>query len=96
MSEPGCGGGVDSLSCEEVRDRLWDFIDGELVDHEAAAVQRHLEKCGRCYPEYDWNRAYAEFVRGAGQRMVPPGLRRRVFEALLEESRGRGSSPGNP
>jgi anti-sigma factor (TIGR02949 family) len=75
------------LPCEQVRERLWAFIDGELAPRDAAAVQRHLEMCGRCFPEYDWQRAYARFMRNTARRMVPAGLRRRVFEALLEESR---------
>jgi mycothiol system anti-sigma-R factor len=79
------------MNCEHVLDRLWTYIDGELPAGESAAVQGHLEMCNRCFPEYDWDRAYARFVQRAGQRMVPAGLRRRIFEALLEESRRSGN-----
>lgn len=80
-------GDTQMLSCSEVMELLWSFVDGELEAGEAVAVRGHLELCGRCYPEYDWHRAYTRFMRNVSDRMVPPGLRRRVFQALLEESR---------
>lgn len=80
------------MPCDHVMERLWAFIDGELPTHEEQAVREHLEMCGRCFPQYDWNRAYARFVRNASARMANPGLRRRVFDALLRESRQQRST----
>jgi anti-sigma factor (TIGR02949 family) len=74
------------MPCAHVMERLWEFLDGELPSDEEQAVQEHLEICGRCFPQYDWRRAYARFVRTAAQRMDNPALRRRVFAALLQES----------
>jgi mycothiol system anti-sigma-R factor len=74
------------MPCSEVMERLWAFIDGELPAEEEQAVQAHLEVCGRCFPQYDWDRAYARFMHDAAARMTNPALRRRVFEALLRES----------
>lgn len=74
------------MPCEHVMDRLWAFVDGELPIEEENAVRAHLEECGRCFPQYDWQRAYTEFMRAAAQRMENPALRRRVFAALLRES----------
>jgi hypothetical protein len=53
-------------------------------------VREHLEICGRCFPQYDWQRAYTRFMRHVSARMTDPRLRRRVFEALLRESRQNG------
>ncbi len=80
------------MPCDQVTDRLWAFIDGELPDDEMQAVQEHLEVCGRCFPQYDWNRAYTRFMRNASVRMTSPALRRRVFEALLRESGQSGQT----
>jgi anti-sigma factor (TIGR02949 family) len=80
------------MPCDQVMERLWDFIDGELPPEEELAVQAHLEMCGRCFPQYDWDRAYARFMHSASVRMANPPLRRRVFEALLRESETYGGS----
>lgn len=82
------------MPCDHVMDRLWAFIDGELVADEEQAVREHLEICGRCFPQYDWNRAYTRFMRSASVRMTNPALRRRVFEALLREAGRNGGISG--
>ena len=73
------------LPCEQVLARLWEFLDGELEPGMEDAVRRHLEQCARCFPQYDFERAYAEMLRRIAQRMDPPGLRPRVLERLLRE-----------
>jgi anti-sigma factor (TIGR02949 family) len=78
------------MPCEHVLERLWEFVDGELPNDEEQAVREHLEMCGRCFPQYDWHRAYARFARRAAQRMDNPALRRRVFAALLRASAPNG------
>jgi anti-sigma factor (TIGR02949 family) len=78
------------MPCDQVMERLWDFIDGELPPEEEQAVREHLAMCGRCFPQYDWDRAYARFMHSVSARMSNPSLRRRVFEALLRESATNG------
>lgn len=74
------------IPCEEALARLWDFLDGELETLEEAAVQRHLAICNRCYPQYDFQRAYFELTRRMrDQESAPPGLRRRLFQMILVE-----------
>jgi anti-sigma factor (TIGR02949 family) len=80
------------MPCDQVMERLWAFIDGELPPVEEQAVRGHLEICGRCFPQYDWDRAYMRFVHNASARMNNPALRRRVFEALLRESEKHGAA----
>ncbi|MGH7545838.1 MAG: zf-HC2 domain-containing protein [Gemmatimonadota bacterium] len=78
------------MPCEEAIARLWDFLDGELDAPDEAAVRKHLEFCSRCYPQYDFQRAYFEFTRRLreGER-APPDLRRRLFQRILvEDARG--------
>jgi anti-sigma factor (TIGR02949 family) len=78
------------MPCDQVMERLWDFIDGELPPEDEQAVRVHLEMCGRCFPQYDWDRAYVRFMHNVSARMSNPALRRRVFEALLRESATNG------
>lgn len=78
---------ASAMPCEHVVDRLWEYIDGELSERDAGRVRAHLDECARCFPHYDFQRAYREFVARTADSPTPPALRRRVFEAiLLEES----------
>lgn len=82
------------IRCEEALGRLWDFLDGELEGVDEARVREHLEVCARCYPQYDFRRAYFELMRRVRSRTsVPPGLRKRLFRRILaEESRKDGGN----
>lgn len=80
--------GVGSIPCHVALARLWAFIDGELEPDSADEVRSHLEVCKRCYPQYDFQRAYFERMRRLGARPEPPELRARVFDCLLVEAAG--------
>jgi anti-sigma factor (TIGR02949 family) len=74
------------MGCEEVMEKLWAFVDGELDAADETAVQRHLEVCNLCFPQYDFHRAYFRFVGHVKEgQQAPPDLRRRLFERILEE-----------
>jgi len=89
MKEP------EMIPCDQVIGMLWEYIDGELTEESAGRVRAHLEICSRCFPQYDFQRAYREFVRRSALTSVPPDLRRRVFEMILEEERvGRYAGGG--
>lgn len=77
--------GAEMIPCDQVIARLWEYVDDELRPENAAAVRAHLEICSRCFPQYDFQRAYKEFVHRRARQPLPPALRRRVFEAILEE-----------
>lgn len=77
---------IGGISCEDALARLWEFLDGELPAEEEAAVQKHLEICGRCYPQFDFQRAYFAYTRQLAEReRVSPERRRRLFAALLAQ-----------
>lgn len=78
-----------TVPCREAVMRLWEYLDGELSGPDAPVVAQHLETCRRCWPHTDFQRAYQRFLAQTADMPVPPGLRRKVFEALLaEESAG--------
>jgi mycothiol system anti-sigma-R factor len=76
-------------SCEEVMERLWGFIDGELSAETSSRVREHLDECARCCPCHEFHAAFVQFLRHQARQPVPAGLRRRVFEELLREERRR-------
>ena len=81
------------IRCEDALARLWEFLDGELPAADEAAVKKHLDICSRCYPRYDFRRAYFEYVRRIRERdRAPSSLRRRLFREILErEARDGGT-----
>lgn len=81
------------IRCEEALARLWEFLDGELPPADEEAVKKHLDICNRCYPQYDFQRAYFEFTRRVQNRdSAPPSLRRRLFEKILEREANNGKA----
>lgn len=82
---------VGGISCEDALARLWEFLDRELPPEEEAAVRKHLEICGLCYPKYDFQRAYFQYTRRIRARAgVSPEFRHRLFAELLTQEEGSG------
>jgi len=77
--EPG------AISCREVVELLWEYIDAELTPEMEARIRAHLEACEKCYPHYDFQKVFVEFVRRHGGGAAPAALRQRVFQAILDE-----------
>ncbi|MDB4948339.1 MAG: hypothetical protein JWM27_988 [Gemmatimonadetes bacterium] len=81
------------VPCRQAVSQLWEYLDGELRGADAETIREHLETCARCCPHTDFQRAYQRFLARTADMPVPPGLRRRVFEAILAED--AGSSAGS-
>jgi anti-sigma factor (TIGR02949 family) len=85
----------DSVTCEDVARQLWAFIDGELTPELNEQVRAHLEDCARCYPRYDFHRAFLAFLGKHAEQPAPPGLRSKVWEQILKEhERGEDADAG--
>lgn len=86
-SPDGSRSGEPELTCEESLARVYEYLDGELDIGEHEAVRRHLEKCRKCYPHYDFERLFLDYVHelGAGEESRP-GLEERVREMLAAEA----------
>lgn len=85
---------ASGMPCDRVIAQLWEYLDGDLRDAGAERVEEHLELCARCFPEFDFRRAYLRFMRSCSAQRVPPEVRRRVFEAILAEERRACSGGG--
>lgn len=79
------------LSCREAIEQLWAYIDGELDEAGREKLRAHLDVCASCFPHYDFEQAFHEFLRRHGTDTMPPALRRRVFLSLLAEESGASS-----
>jgi anti-sigma factor RsiW len=68
---------MNRYDCETIRDQLPALVRGEMLPHEAARVEQHLDECDAC-------RAEEKIVRllHATLAPVPVGLEARVIAAV--------------
>lgn len=71
--------------CAAAMRQLFDYLDGELTEERMCLVRSHLEICARCYPQYDFQRAFLEAIAATKQHCCAPGaLRARILAGLRE------------
>jgi mycothiol system anti-sigma-R factor len=83
------------MPCDHVIARLWEYIDAEIGSEESGRISAHLEVCARCFPQYEFQKAYKLFVAQTAHQTMPASVRRRVFEAILAEESGRALENGS-
>ncbi|MGH7717663.1 MAG: mycothiol system anti-sigma-R factor [Gemmatimonadaceae bacterium] len=77
-------------TCNEVVQRMYEFLDGELTAEVNEQIRKHLAVCQRCFPEFEHERVFLRFLERRAQiEKAPPALRRRIFQALLDEEVAR-------
>lgn len=76
----------EMLDCDTVMRLLWDYLDGELTPGHEAAVRVHLAVCKRCYPQYNFERAFIEALAASRREHSRPNdIKTRVLTALKAE-----------
>jgi anti-sigma factor (TIGR02949 family) len=75
-------GGID---CGGVMKQLYEYIDDELDEATIERIRKHLKLCKKCYPRYNFEKAFLDFLTDHGQAGAPPELKRKIFASLLEE-----------
>lgn len=74
------------MTCHDVRERLEEYLDGELPPHVAARVQAHLRACPACAALEAHERAVLRRIRSAVRGIeVPSWLGARIGAALAVE-----------
>jgi hypothetical protein len=69
------------MSCDEVKSRLGELLDGELSDELRPAVERHLDECRACRGEYESLRSMAAALARPPDAKLPVGL----WEAIEQQ-----------
>lgn len=81
----------DDMPCDEVIERIYEFLDGELTSDVDAKIRAHLGECGDCYPHFRHEEVFLRFLERRAQiEQAPPSLRRRIFKDLLDDEIARG------
>lgn len=89
MSECPTRGPNGSIDCTAAMQQLFDYLDGELTEDRMRQVRTHLEMCQRCYPHYDFEKAFLEALAATRKRCCAPG---KLRERILSELRAAGFS----
>jgi anti-sigma factor (TIGR02949 family) len=76
----------EELSCEESLALVYEYLDGELASDWSEAVRDHLRKCKRCYPHFDFERMFLDYIHEAGSEAASnPELEDRVRALIASE-----------
>ena len=73
------------LSCREAIEQLWAYIDQELDPSTSEQMRSHIERCQHCFPQYDFHKAFCQFLAAKCREEAPAELRRKIFMELLKE-----------
>src|SRR5947209_3318397 len=76
------------MACEQWRDKLDRYVDGELSSADAAAFAEHLRSCHACAGDVLERVQLKRSVQVAGKRYTPsPQLRNKIVKKLGAKSR---------
>lgn len=79
-----CGNPHDT-DCREVLDRVFEYLDGEMTEHDVAKIRQHLHECSPCLSEYDLDEALKALVRrSCGCESAPEDLRARIMVKITQ------------
>lgn len=69
---------TQELSCEDVIDKLLEYLDHELDAEAEADIARHIETCRACFTRAEFERKLRQRITETGERKAPDSLRRRI------------------
>jgi len=80
------------VNCEQVKELLDAYVLGAAEPEEAAALEEHMEDCGRCWPELnEAQRAAAAIALSANLCRAPESLRRGILAEIERMQHPRGA-----
>lgn len=82
----GSGDQPGGISCEEALRRVYEYLDGELDPDTRERVHQHIEVCRRCYPFFNFERLFLDYVGEKGLAAEQREELREKVLRLLEDS----------
>ncbi|HKA60431.1 MAG TPA: zf-HC2 domain-containing protein [Gemmatimonadales bacterium] len=76
---------VDRYTCEQVFQRINDFLDRELSAAEMALVRTHLDTCAECTSEYDFEGTVLAELKAKLRRIDLPSSVLDKIENILKQ-----------
>lgn len=83
------------MNCNDARQLIDGYLDGELDLVRSMEVESHVEDCGSCLRALDSRKTLSHAIRGADLRhSAPRGLEKRVLAAVRSESKSEAAAQG--
>lgn len=77
---------VDRYTCEQVFQRINDYLDRELSSQEMILVRAHLDTCAQCTSEYDFEGTVLAELKSKLRRVdLPPSALERIQQVLRKK-----------
>jgi predicted anti-sigma-YlaC factor YlaD len=70
------------MTCDELGRQLSELRDGILEKSDCAAIEKHLQECASCDGLNQDLEDLARLCRESERPRMPPGVRRRIEDAL--------------
>ena len=81
-----CAGDPD---CQRALAELYSYLDGELTVERRTIIRSHLDLCSPCGDRYTFESELRQVVSMRCREPVPEALRRRIAEAIRDETQRR-------
>lgn len=73
---------TEHISCEEVIEQLFIFLDRELDEELSERIDHHLARCRDCFTRAEFERRLRARVHDATEAKAPERLHRRIRRVL--------------
>lgn len=73
-----------NMTCEEVIEQLFDYLDRELDSELHDRINHHLERCRDCFTRAEFEKRLRSRVNETADVEAPERLRRRIRRVLDE------------
>lgn len=71
--------------CGEVLERVYEYLDGEMDEHDVTRIRHHLEECRYCLSQYGVDLALKALLRrSCACEPAPQSLRTRIMVQISE------------
>ena len=70
------------MDCSEVRGRLSDYMDKDILDKLCKELEKHLENCPECQVEVNCMKRTVELYRRLPSKEVPGQVEQRLIKVL--------------
>jgi len=82
----------ERVDCREVRDQVFQLLDGRLTSARRNEIRRHLEECPTCFSRLEFTRIMRKVVKDRVLReRCPLALVKRVRAMIARDCVRRGS-----
>lgn len=69
---------LDSEKCQEVAGHIYEYLDSEMTEHDAAVMRSHVAECSPCLAEMSIDELIKSALKRSCTEQAPSHLRDRI------------------